>query len=67
MSEDTIAALQLALQSMGCPAEKCGEMASQLDKRARQLAAQKDKTYEEAMAHLLGLMRQGWSAKERGL
>jgi hypothetical protein len=41
-------------------------MAAQLDKRARQLAATKGRTYEEAMAHLLELMRQGWSAKERG-
>ena len=42
-------------------------MASQLDKRARQLAAQKNKSYEEALAHLLSLMKQGWAAKERGL
>ena len=40
-------------------------MASQLDKRARQLAEQKDRTYEEALAHLLGLMKQGWAAKEK--
>ncbi len=51
---------------MGCPREKSLEMAAQLDKRARQLAAQKGKTYEEAMAHLLTLMRQGWAAKEKG-
>ena len=42
-------------------------MASQLDKRAQQLAVEKGRTYEEAMTHLLTLMRQGWSAKERGL
>ena len=40
-------------------------MATQLDKRARQLAAQKNKTYEEAMSHLLGLMKQGWAAQGR--
>jgi hypothetical protein len=38
-----------------------------LDKRARQLAEQKGRTYEEAMTHLLQLMRQGWAAKEQGL
>ncbi len=42
-------------------------MAAQLDKRARQLAAEKDRTYDEAMGHLLQLMRQGWAAKEKGL
>jgi len=41
-------------------------MALQLDKRARQLSALENKTYEQALTHLLGLMRQGWAAKERG-
>lgn len=59
--------LAAALQAIGCPPEKSGEMAAQLDKRARQLAESQGKTYEEAMAHLLGLMKQGWAAKERGL
>lgn len=59
--------LARALVTLGCPADKSGEMAAQLDKRARQLAEQKGHTYEEAMAHLLTLMRQGWAAKERGL
>ena len=54
------------LVSLGCPAEKSGEMAAQLDKRARQLAEQKNKTYEEAMSHLLNLMKQGWAAKDMG-
>jgi len=57
--------LARALQSMGCPLEKCDEMAAQLDKRATQLAEQKGRSYEEAMKHLLGLMSQGWSAKDR--
>ena len=51
---------------MGCPAEKAAEMAAQLDKRAQQLAEQKGRSYDEALAHLLNLMKQGWSAKERG-
>ena len=55
------------LAAMGCPAEKSVEMAAQLDKRARQLAEHKGRSYEEALAHLLGLMTQGWAAKERGL
>ena len=62
-----LAQLALALQGLGCPPEKSAEMAAQLDKRARQLAEQKGETYEQAMVHVLGLMRQGWAAKERGL
>ena len=58
--------LAAALVALGCPQAKAGEMAAQLDKRARQLARQKDRGYEDALAHLLGLMRQGWAAKERG-
>ena len=56
-----------ALMAMGCPREKSAEMAAQLDKRARQLAEKKEKTYEEALRHLLNLMKQGWAAKEKGL
>ena len=59
--------LAAALAALGCPPEKSAAMAAQLDKRARQLAEQKHRTYDEALAHLVGLMRQGWAAKERGL
>ena len=52
------------LVSIGCPAEKATEMADQLDKRARQLAEMKGRTYEDSLAHLLGLMKQGWAAKK---
>jgi hypothetical protein len=62
-----ITELAQALVALGCPAEKSTEMARQLDKRARQLMELKGRTYEEAMAHLLTLMRQGWAAKEKGL
>lgn len=59
--------LAQALIALGCPAEKAPAMAAQLDKRARQLSELKGRTYEEAMTHLIGLLRQGWAAKERGL
>jgi len=59
--------LAQALVRLGCPTEKSAEMAAQLDKRARQLAETKGRTYEEALAHLLGLMRQGWAAQEKGV
>jgi hypothetical protein len=64
---DNLNDLAALLVALGCPREKSLEMASQLDKRARQLSAQKNKTYEEAMSHLLNLMKQGWAAKEKGL
>ena len=57
-----ISELAKTLVALGCPAEKSAEMAAQLDKRARQLAQQKGRTYEEALKHLLNLMRQGWAA-----
>jgi len=58
-----IAEIAAALVKLGCPPEKSLEMAAQLDKRARQLAEQKSRTYDEALIHLLGLMRQGWAAQ----
>jgi hypothetical protein len=64
--EAELAQLAAGLEKLGCPADKCAEMAAQLDKRARQLAALKGTSYEQALGHLLALMRQGWSAKERG-
>jgi len=58
--------LAQVLVTLGCPAGKSAEMAAQLDKRAHQLAAAKGRSYEEAMTHLLTLMKQGWAAKEKG-
>ena len=55
------------LVSLGCPQDKSDEMAAQLEKRARQLSERTGRSYEEAMAHLLDLMKQGWAAKEKGL
>jgi cell division protein ZapA (FtsZ GTPase activity inhibitor) len=59
--------LGAVLTALGCPAEKSVEMASQLDKRARQLAQEKGQIYDEALAYLLGLMRQGWAAKDQAV
>ena len=61
-----ISDLASVLVALGCPAEKSAEMAAQLDKRAKQLAAEKGRSYEEALQHLLKLMQQGWAAKEKG-
>jgi hypothetical protein len=57
-----ISQLAQILVALGCPLEKSSEMAAQLDKRAKQLAAEKNRSYDEALKHLLTLMRQGWSA-----
>ena len=56
------AQLAEVLIALGCPREKSLKMAAQLDKRAKQLAAEKNRSYEDALAHLLNLMRQGWAA-----
>jgi hypothetical protein len=61
------AELASLLVTLGCPESKATEMAEQLDRRARQLAEQKGRSYEEALAHLLSLMNQGWAAKAKGL
>ncbi|HLP75879.1 MAG TPA: hypothetical protein VK327_03100 [Candidatus Paceibacterota bacterium] len=55
--------LTAVLVALGCPQEKSAEMAAQLDKRARQLAVEKNRSYDEALTHLLNLMRQGWAAQ----
>ena len=62
-----LAQLAGLLQQFGCPQEKTEILASQLDKRARQLALDKGKSYDESLMHLLRLMRQGWAAKEKGI
>jgi hypothetical protein len=58
-----ISELAKILVALGCPAEKSLEMAAQLDKRAKQLAAEKNRSYEEALKHLLTLMKRGWAAQ----
>jgi hypothetical protein len=58
--------LAALLVTLGCPQEKSAAMAAQLDKRAKQLAKQKGRSYEGALTHLLNLMKQGWAAKEKG-
>ncbi|MGA2243487.1 MAG: hypothetical protein ABSH48_00700 [Verrucomicrobiota bacterium] len=60
------AELARVLVALGCPAGKSAGLAAQLDKRARQLSVEKGRSYEEALQHLLTLMRQGWAAKEKG-
>ena len=61
-----LALLAQMLVALGCPPEKSQEMAGQLDKRARQLAEERDESYEQSLSYLVGLMKQGWAAKERG-
>ena len=60
-----ISQLAQVLVALGCPAGKAAAMAAQLDKRARQLAAENGRTYEEALKHLLTLMKQGWAAPKK--
>jgi len=62
---DDNADLAKLLNAMGCPEAKTGDMAAQLAKRSGQLAVERNCTRDEAMTHLLNLMRQGWAAKEQ--
>ena len=62
---DDNADLAKLLTTMGCPEAKVGEMAAQLAKRSGQLAVERNIPRDEATAHLLNLMRQGWAAKEQ--
>lgn len=62
MNREELQQLAEVLVSCGCPREMAPAMAEQLDRRASQLAAQKGRPHAEALAHLLGLMRQGWAA-----
>lgn len=58
--------LSRALVALGCPEDKSAEMAAHLDRRAHQLAEQKSRSHDEALAHLLRLMAEGWAARDRG-
>jgi hypothetical protein len=53
------------LELAGCPPAKCAELAAQMEKRAQQLAEQTGRNHDEALAHLLNLLKQGWAAQER--
>ena len=57
--------LAALLREMGLPETKVLEMAEQLDRRARQLAAREGQNYEATLAHLLNLIRQGWAANKK--
>ncbi|MFM7101625.1 MAG: hypothetical protein ACKOET_18400 [Verrucomicrobiota bacterium] len=60
--EDPVAEIAAALVGLGCPADRSPMMAAQLDKRARQLSAERGWTGDQALAHLLRLMAGGWAA-----
>ena len=57
MTESEQAAVEQALQQFGVPEDKAPDMAAQLDKRARQLSEKGERTYNQALLHLLNLMK----------
>ena len=57
MTDPEQAALTDTLQQLGVPANKALDMAAQLDKRAHQLAEQDGRTHQDALLHLLQLMK----------
>jgi hypothetical protein len=56
---EIIPIISSVLRSHGCPPDKVDFMATQLDKRARQLCEQKGRSYQEALAHLLSIVKSG--------
>jgi hypothetical protein len=62
-----LAQLAEVLLRVGCPPDRCLEMAAQLDRRARQLAERNGRSHADALLHLVSLMRQGWAAQSRGI
>jgi hypothetical protein len=63
----TIEEIRDFLLKLGAPPADALAMAQQLDKRARQMQTERGQSYEEALGHLIGMLKQGWAAKERGL
>lgn len=61
--QEAIPLIESTLRTLGCPEEKSEIMASQLDKRARQLAEQKNRTYQSALQHLLEVVKRGSSGQ----
>jgi hypothetical protein len=61
MNPPDLSQLAAALEALGCPPTKAADMAAHLDRRARQLAQRKGRSYDEALTHLLRLMSQGWA------
>ncbi|MBV9464438.1 MAG: hypothetical protein JO317_09435 [Verrucomicrobiae bacterium] len=50
---------------MGLPTETPAALAEQLLKRSRQIAEKRGLTQRQALEHLVGLLRQGWAAKNK--
>lgn len=61
--QETIPFIEATLHGFGCPPDKSKVMASQLDKRARQLAELKNKPYHSALQHLLQVVKMGSSGE----
>jgi hypothetical protein len=54
------------LGTIGVPSDNCTTMAEQLEKRATQLSEKRNQSYDEALTHLINLLKQGWAAKQKG-
>ena len=57
MTESEQAAIEQALQQFGVPEHNAPDMAAQLDERAHQLSKKGERTYNQALLHLLNLMK----------
>ncbi len=66
MDEPTTAEVEKLIQEMGLPTEVPGALSDQILKRARQLAEKRGWSVRHALEYLVGLLKQGWSAKKEG-
>ena len=66
IDEPTSAEVEKLILEMGLPTENPGPLAEQLLKRAHQLAGKRGWSVRHALDHLLGLLKQGWAAKNKG-
>lgn len=65
MDEPTAAEVEGLIHDMGLPTETLGPLAEQILKRARQLAEKRGWSVRHALEHLIGLLKQGWAAKNK--
>lgn len=65
MDDPTLAEVERMIHDMDLPTEVPGPLAEQILKRARQLAEKRGWSVRHALEHLIGLLKQGWAAKNK--
>ncbi len=53
------------LETLGVPRENRGDMAVQIEKRARQMALEKSRSYADCLKHVIQMLAEGWAGRQR--